>query len=54
MSDNAAYVLAASIIIAGLLSGGFYAVEPGSNGAIIKMNRFLGTVSICHQWGGCE
>ena len=54
MSDKAAYVLAAGIIVAGLLSGGIFTVQAGSSGSIIKMNRFFGTITICHQYDGCE
>ncbi|GEM_PF-3918948 len=54
MSDKAAYVLAAGIIVAGLLSGGIFTVQAGSSGSIIIMNRFLGTITLCHSFGGCE
>lgn len=47
MSDNAAYVLAAAIIIAGLFSGGFYSIAPGSSAVVYRVNKFTGNVVGC-------
>jgi hypothetical protein len=44
-------ILAAAIVLAGILSGGFYSISAGQAGVNV-VNRFTGTV--WHCFGRCE
>ena len=41
------FVLAAALIVAGLLSGGIYSIAGTNNGSAMVVNRFTGHVSFC-------